>query len=573
MTVNFRKPCSLMALTASFLILPITDVYADTLGLQQTFFVNPKFDRRERTQLSATLRQVTDRLYFYIDDNYWSSINSPLRTLLMNNIMVLASEFENIIYPKETQFWGSEPNPGVDGDPKITVLLEELVENNGGYFDTSNGYPRAEVEDSNQREMVAVNIDTILGNVNLAKTFLAHEFQHLISFNQKDLIRHISEDVWFNELRSEYSVSHVGYNSNYIKSNLEKRVSDFLENPSDSLTEWPNKNPDYAMVALFGEYLVEQYGEAILADTLRSQSTGINSINQRLQSKNLSERFADTFLNWMAAVYFNDSLRDGRLGYTRPDLKSIKVTPQQRIFLSDSFRDYSVVQTVTDWQPVWIEFNLGDLGANSSNSFRLNLEGAAGEKMLASYMAFFNSGAVELGRMEFINGKSVANIINSSGGLSRVAVLATKGTEISDFGPSEPKSLLSLRASVIETKKAEASVIKDGSLIRKRGEREIYVVWGKYKRYLTPGVISLYGHLNSANAIEIEPEVFNSYQTSNYVKYVNDERVYAVWPDEGKHWLNITPQQWDASGRDWNAIFTINDLELNYYKLGNDITK
>jgi len=54
---------------------------------------------------------------------------------------------------------------------------------------------------------------------------------------------------------------------------------------------------------------------------------------------------------------------------------------------------------------------------------------------------------------------------------------------------------------------------------------------------------------------------------------VNDEKVYAVWPDGTKHWLDITPQQWDASGRDWNAIFIINDLELNTYKTGADITR
>lgn len=88
-----------------------------------------------------------------------------------------------------------------------------------------------------------------------------------------------------------------------------------------------------------------------------------------------------------------------------------------------------------------------------------------------------------------------------------------------------------------------------------------------------PGVISLYGHLNVANAIEIELEVFNSYTTSNYIKYLNDEKVYAVWPEGSKHWLNITPQQWDASGRDWGAIFTINDLEVNYYKTGEDIIR
>ena len=568
-----KKSYRLVFLAIFLFLIPYYFIWADTLGLQHTFFVNQKFDKYERTQLSATLKQITGKLYLYVEDNYWNTLNSSSRAILVNNMLSLANEFENNIYLKEVQLWGSEPNPGVDGDPKLTILFEELVENNGGYFDTSNGYLRQQAEKSNQREMVVVNVETVLGDVGLAKTFLAHEFQHLISFNQKDLTRNIPEEVWLNELRSEYSVSHVGYNNTYAKSNLERRVAEFLESPSDSLTEWPNKTFDYAMVTLFGEYLVEQYGTAILTDTIHSSLIGIDSLNQYFQSKGVYERFVDIFMNWMAAAYFNDSSRESKLGYLRFDLKKIKVAPQQKVFLSESFKEYSLAQAITDWQPVWFEFNLGNLGGNISNSIRLDLKGNFNEKFYASYMAFFNTGSVQLGRIEFVGGKAVANILNSSDGLNRVVVMTTKGTKVSDFGASEQAGLLSVRASIVETKKAEASIIKDGSLIRKRGEKEIYVIWGKYKRYLMPGVISLYGHLNVANAIEIELEVFNSYTTSNYIKYLNDEKVYAVWPEGSKHWLNITPQQWDASGRDWGAIFTINDLEVNYYKTGEDIIR
>ena len=73
--------------------------------------------------------------------------------------------------------------------------------------------------------------------------------------------------------------------------------------------------------------------------------------------------------------------------------------------------------------------------------------------------------------------------------------------------------------------------------------------------------------------MEVDETTFHSYTTTNYVRYVNEEQVYAVWPDGTKHWLNITPQQWDISSRDWGAIFTINDLELNVYKTGVDITR
>ena len=172
-----------------------------------------------------------------------------------------------------------------------------------------------------------------------------------------------------------------------------------------------------------------------------------------------------------------------------------------------------------------------------------------------------------------VGGRGSIYILNSDKKSKKLVVMTTKATKTTDFSLNEPAHALSIKISTVSTKQAESSVIKDGALIKRPQEKEIYVIWGKYKRYLKPEVISLYGHLDPANVIEAEPEIFDSYQTSNYVKYINDEKVYAVWPDGTKHWLNITPRRWDESYRDWNAIFTINDLELNHYRAGIDIIR
>jgi hypothetical protein len=189
-------------------------------------------------------------------------------------------------------------------------------------------------------------------------------------------------------------------------------------------------------------------------------------------------------------------------------------------------------------------------------------------------LAYYDNGAIDSGRIKIISGKGMVFILNSTDKkLNKVVVLATKATKNSGFTENETAGNLNIKVSMTDTKIAQANTLKDGALIKRPREKEIYVIWGKYKRYLNPEVISLYGHLDPAAAIELEPEIFDSYQAANYVKYVNDEKVYAVWPDGTKHWLNITARQWDDSGRDWNAIFTINDLELNHYKAGANITK
>ncbi len=546
---------------------------ADTLGQNLKFNVNAKFDKYERTNLDATLRHVSDRLYFYVEDSYWNGLNSFNQNRLLNNISNLAKEFETNIYAKEIQSFGNEPNPGIDSDPRITVLLEEVVKGNGGYFDTSNNYSRQESSSSNEREMVAISIESVLSGIDFAKVFLAHEFQHLISFNQKDTLNSVPEDVWLNELRSEYAVSLVGYNKPFETSSLKRRFDAFIENPSDSLTEWHNEISDYAVINAFGEYLVEQYGDHVVFNTLKSKLAGIPSINKYFADRGYSEKFEDVFGYWMAAMYVNDQSQNPRLGLRNPDLKYVRVQPQQIVSLSSGLSEFSISQNIKPWQALWTEFNLGAISGDQSKSLKISVNGQTGKIFPVFYLVFHNNGSIQFGRIQLNSGKGSAYILNSEKGLRKAIVMVTDGTKVSDFRANEDFSFVNIGASIIETKKAEAQTLKDGSLIKRPREKEIYVIWGKYKRYLAPGTISLYGHLNSANAVEVEPAVFDSYQTSNYVKYVDDEKVYAVWPDESKHWLNITPAQWDASGRDWNAIFTINDLELNYYKTGADITR
>jgi len=561
------------AIIVGFIVCGAARVSAYTLNQQDNFFVNSKFDKYSRKSLDATLVYIGNRAYYYVDNSYWNKLDGTNQSALKTNIVSLADTFDNDFYTKSTSFWGSEPNPGVDNDPKLTILLEELIDNNGGYFDTANGYTKEQITDSNGREMIALNVGVLSTDVFLSKMFFIHEFQHLISFNQKEKAYGISEDVWLNELRSEYAISQVGMNVPYLNSSLNRRTYMFSTNPPDSLTEWPNKNLDYAVVALFGEYLAEQFGESILADTLKGPLTGISSINKYLQVKKPGISFSDVYLNWLGALYLNDVSKDSRFGYSRAELRTLRITPQQRVSLTSSLQEYSATQNLKDWQPYWLEYDLSSLN-DMTKSARIDLSGDAGQNFIASYLALYENGSLETGRINIFSGRGSGFVVNSAGKkLQKLVIVGTKATKISAFGDNEPTSTLNVKVSMMDTDDAQAGLLKDGALIKRPREKEIYVIWGKYKRYLNSETISLYGHLNPANAIELDPATFDSYQTSNYVKYVNDEKVYAIWPDGTKHWLNITAKQWDDSRRDWNAIFTINELEVNHYRPGPDITK
>lgn len=524
--------------------------WADTIGQTQVFNVNSKYDQFSRTNLSATLRFVSNHAYFYVDNKYWDNLSQNQKASLSNNISEIAQEFDGVIYPKETGFWGSESNPGIDNDPRITIVLEDLVSGNGGYFDSSNGYLRNIATDSNEREMVFMSIQA----GNLMKVFLGHEFQHLISHNQKEVLRNVREDVWLNELRSEYSVSLAGYNDNFYNSSLERRVDTFLEKPSDSLTEWPNVSDDYAQVAIFGQYLSEQFGPSILNLTLQGPAVGIHSINQFLKNNNYPERFSDVFENWTIANYLNDISLDKRYGYQRNDLKKIRVSPQQSFLSYPS--PYSFNYSLKSWQSAWFNYNFSSLPPDKA----IKISHSPDYLFRVLYVD-------NLGRVGILNNPGY---ITNPGGLSSVVLMPISQIETSNFDNEESPRTISISVNYVDN--ASAQPIINGSLIKRPGEPETYVVEGKYKRYLRPEIIKLYGHLDPSKAIELDDKTFNSYTTANYVKYIDDKKVYAVWPDGTKHWLNMTGEYFTQSGRDWNAIFIINDLELNSYQIGAQIT-
>ncbi len=526
-------------------------VYADTIGQTTLFNVNTKYDQLGRTSLSATLRNISDHAYFYVEDRYWDNLNSNQKAILNNSVSALGQEFDNNIYLKETQFWGAEPNPGIDNDPKITIVLEDLISGNGGYFDTSNEYPKTIAINSNERDMIFVSVEA----GSLAKMFLGHEFQHLISYNQKELLRKVQEDIWLNELRSEYSVSLLGYNNNFFNSNLERRVSTFLDNPSDSLTEWPNVSVDYAQVVLFGQYLLEQFGQTIFNETLQSLTIGIDSINQYLQKHNYPEKFSDVFENWTVANYLNNNFIDKRYGYQRDELKNIHVIPEKSFLSYPSV--YVFNYNIKSWQSTWHKYDFSLLPSDKAIKINYN------PNYLLKVLYTDN-----LGRVGVLGNPGY---ITNPGGLSWVVLMPISEIETADFGNEETPRAISFNINYVDN--ASAQPISNGALIKRPGEVEIYVVEGKYKRYLHPEIIKLYGHLDPSKAIEAEDKTFNSYTTANYVRYVNDKKVYAVWPDGTKHWLNMTGDYFTQSGRDWGAIFTINELEFNSYKIGAEITR
>ena len=359
-----------------FLLLP-SIVGAVSLGQQINFFVDSSYDLYGRKEISATLRKITNQLYFYIDATWWDKLDYSKKREIDEKLYNLGDEFERKIYPTLTSTFGSEPKPGIDRDERITILIQPMKKEAGGYFNSGDGYSRLQNPKSNEREMIYLNAQHI--DAPLAKVFLAHEFTHLITVNQKDLLRNVTEEVWLNEARAEYAPTLLGYDDTYKGSNLEKRVKTFLEKPNDSLTEWLNRKEDYGAISLFTQYLVDHYGKKILVDSLQSSKLGIPSINEALAKNGFKDDFSQIFANWAIAVLVNDCKLGEKYCYLNKNLKDLRLIPTF-YYLPRAETILGTYHNTTHWSANWYKFIGG--GQNLTSEF----EGAGSVEFKIPYL-------------------------------------------------------------------------------------------------------------------------------------------------------------------------------------------
>ena len=246
-------------------------------------------------QSSFKLALVSDHAYWYVEAGEKVGREDLKRS---------ATVFDEQVYPRVTSVFGSEWSPGVDGDTRVTVL-NGAIRGAGGYFNSTDEYPSAIFEYSNQREMIYVNIASIPIGSSAYPATLAHELQHLIHWHQDP-----SEDTWVNEGLSELATSVAGFGTSSIQA--------YLDGIPTSLVNWTLDSvgigASYGAAGLFMHYLAEHYGSRDdMRLLLETQSDGVNGINEYLRKSGYDQTFQDVFRDWTVANYLD--LPEGVYGY------------------------------------------------------------------------------------------------------------------------------------------------------------------------------------------------------------------------------------------------------------------
>ncbi|MBI2082835.1 MAG: hypothetical protein HYT76_04620 [Deltaproteobacteria bacterium] len=298
------------------------------VGDKQTFKVLSSMTSLSRyEQVEATLRVVTDDLLFFVEDDSADHISDE-------EIQDLANKFQNTILPTDRSLFGNESD--INGDSHISIVMTcvtNRMASSGivtGFFFPGDLYASSSVNPaSNEQEIFytllpdpngrcGIPISSDFALTNILPGVLAHEYQHMISFN-----RHVflgngkTEEPWLNE-----ALSHLAEDLNGFGLENYSRVKLFLSRPnatplisaaSPTLAE---RGAGYA----FLRYLYEQSGngQQFLQNLLEGKATGVSNIVSSFASGDSSfDEFPEFLNNWSIALALTDTnmTTDPRFNY------------------------------------------------------------------------------------------------------------------------------------------------------------------------------------------------------------------------------------------------------------------
>ncbi len=316
------------------------------IGDQRVLWVADQPAKRNFTT-TATLRYATAHVYAWAQNGERIDDNALKKS---------TDVFENKIYPTDRQFFGSERSPGIDNDTHVNIFNGN-VPGVGGYFSSADEYPSIVNPFSNQGNWFYINTRDVRPGTSDYEGVLAHEFQHMIHWNQDR-----NEDTWVNEGLSELAMRlnsySVGGSDNAFVRDPDIQLNAWRDDPNDSV-------PHYGASYLFQSYFLSRFGDKLMQAVVHDQANGIEGYDNVLSNNHAGVTFNDVFQDWLIANVLNDSSIDPKR-YAYADLRN-KVT------VRNSATNYPYNQTfdVHEYAGQYI-----DLKPTQTGNYVINLQGA-----------------------------------------------------------------------------------------------------------------------------------------------------------------------------------------------------
>ncbi|WP_411161489.1 M30 family zinc metallopeptidase [Acetobacterium wieringae] len=288
----------------------------------------------------------------------------------------IGEEFDNKIYPLVTNNFGVAPN--VDSDGKIAILCFDIADTysgpgtgyTAGFFYGGDLYKNSQLSLQNSNEMEIFYADTYptmiknpetpdYDDPDVTKVYstLAHEFQHMVNFNQNCLVEGEKKamDTWLNEALS--LAAEQMYNGTQINRITYYNSSTAIQN-GHSLLSWQNGSDvlaNYSLSYLFSQYLRTQIDQAkgsgegiktyksIIEDPAENYVAVQNVIQTKIDSK---LTFGQFMTNFRAAMLLKAD--SGPYGFNNEEGFDTIITPLYTGGTIDLKGGGAVVKSITN---------------------------------------------------------------------------------------------------------------------------------------------------------------------------------------------------------------------------------
>lgn len=244
------------------------------------------FDDGRNRQIEARLVYQSDALLVWVESEKGINVEAAYAAF---------HHLEQEILPATRAFFGTEWQPGVDGDNRLTILhATGLGQGIVAYYASADEVVTAVHPYSNQREMLYVNMDRAKIGTDAYYSTIAHELQHLIHWHTDK-----NEDNWLNEGLAELAAHVNGYPPD--------RASDYVNQTDLPLTHLSQEpavvGGHYAAAYLFALYFYERWGAAATQALVRHPKNGLAGVDAVLSEMGAEMTAVDLFADWLADTY------------------------------------------------------------------------------------------------------------------------------------------------------------------------------------------------------------------------------------------------------------------------------
>ncbi len=205
-----------------------------------------------------------------------------------------------------------ETPTGIDLGNDIYILISPTLSDIdpllAGFFYSGDLYPPDRLTNgiSNELKIFYLNL-RVEGSdaltLDIMKSTMAHEFQHMIFYSNRIKNGVTSDDAWLNEALSAYAESVCGFKVTNEKNQSKAIQMQYYFNAMNQVPlvqddGW-GSNAQYGQVALFGEWLAEKDPSA-LKSLYASSKTGMAAVEAVT-----GKPFETIFTQWMLAMYLD----------------------------------------------------------------------------------------------------------------------------------------------------------------------------------------------------------------------------------------------------------------------------